>query len=119
MCTMNGSRSGAGAYCTSSPARIGPALSPPMLAMVATAGARLCQVDGAASMTAAVAVPVNRPADSPDSTRPTSSCATVSAVRKTSALTRAHAVPANSTGRRPIASDQLPKSSSDANTPVA
>ena len=49
---------------------------PPMLATVATAAARSRQLGGAASMTAAVAVPVKMPADSPDSTRPTSSSGT-------------------------------------------
>jgi hypothetical protein len=44
-----------------------------MLAIVATAGARVRQLGGAASITAAVAVPVNSPADNPDSTRPTNS----------------------------------------------
>lgn len=119
MCTTNGSRSGSGAYCTNSPARIGPLLSPPILAMVATAGARVCQRGGADSMIAAVAVPVNNPADSPDSTRPTNSWATVSALRNTTALARAHSVPASSTGRRPMASDQLPKTSSAMSTPPA
>ena len=55
MCTTNVSCNGAGAYCASTPARTGPAPSPPMLATVATAGARSRQLGGAASMTAAVA----------------------------------------------------------------
>ena len=53
-------------------------------------------------MTAAVAVPVKTPADSPDSTRPTSSSGTESATRNTTALTSANTIPASSTGRRPI-----------------
>ena len=57
--------SGCGAYCTSSPASSGPAPRPPMLATVATAAARARQFGGAASMTAAVAVPVKMPADKP------------------------------------------------------
>ena len=84
MCTTKVSCSGAGAYCASTPARTGPAPSPPMLATVATAGARSRQFGGAASITAAVPVPVNRPADRPDSTRPTSSSGTESATRNTS-----------------------------------
>ena len=47
MCTMNGSCSGCGAYCTSSPASNGPRPNPPMLAMVATAAARVRQLSGA------------------------------------------------------------------------
>ena len=64
--------------------------SPPMLATVATAAARVRQLGGAASMTAAVAVPVKMPADSPDSTRPTSSIGTESATRNTAALASAN-----------------------------
>ncbi len=67
----------------------GPPPRPPTLAAVATAAARFCHVAGAASMTAAVAVPVKMPADNPDSTRPTSSSVTESAIRNTTALTKA------------------------------
>ena len=119
MCTTNASRSGAGAYCTSRPASSGPAPRPPTLATVATAAARFRQCGGAASMTAAVAVPVKMPADSPDNTRPTSSVGTESAARNTTALARANAVPASSIGRRPIASDQRPNASSANSTPPA
>ena len=70
-------------------------------------------------MTAAVAVPVNRPADSPDSNRPASSTGTESAARNTTALPSAHSVPASSTGRRPMASDQLPKTTNANSTPPA
>ena len=70
-------------------------------------------------MTAAVAVPVNNPADSPESTRATSSTGTESAARNTAALATAHAVPANSIGRRPTASDHRPNTSSAASTPPA
>ena len=70
-------------------------------------------------MTAAVAVPVKTPADSPDSTRPTSSIGTESATRKTAALASANTTPASSTGRRPMASDQRPKASSANSTAPA
>ena len=70
-------------------------------------------------MTAAVAVPVKMPADSPDSTRPTSSSGTESAARNTAALASAKKVPASSTGRRPMASDHRPKASSANSTPNA
>ena len=52
------SRRGCGAYWTSSPARSGPPPRPATLAIVATAEALVCQCGGAASITAAVAVPV-------------------------------------------------------------
>lgn len=90
-----------------------------MLATVATAAARVFQACGAASMTAAVAVPVKSPADKPDSTRPISSSGTESASRNTTALASAAATPANSMGRLPTASDQRPNTSSANSTPPA
>lgn len=90
-----------------------------MLATVATAAALVFHAAGAASMTAAVAVPVKRPADRPDSSRPISSTGTESALRNTAALARAAATPASSMGRRPTASDQRPNTSSANSTPPA
>ena len=90
-----------------------------MLAMVAKAAARSRCAGGAASTTAAVAVPVKMPADNPDSRRATSSSGTSSANRKTTALATANTAPAKSTGRRPSASDQLPKANSATSTPPA
>ena len=119
MCTMKLRCSGAGAYSTSSPAKSGPVPSPPMLATVATAAALVRHFSGAASMTAAVAVPVKMPADSPDKTRPTNSIGTESATRNTAALASANTTPASSTGRRPIASDHRPNANSANSTPPA
>ncbi len=119
MWTMKVRCSGAGAYWASTPASTGPAPRPPILATVATAGARSRQLGGAASMMAAVPVPVNSPADKPDSTRPTSSTGTESAPRNTAALASAHAVPASSIGRRPTASDHRPNTNSATSTPPA
>ena len=119
MCTTKLSCSGAGAYSTRNPANSGPMPRPPILATVATAAALVRQFGGAASMTAAVAVPVKIPAESPDSTRPTSSTGTESAIRKTTALANAATTPATSIGRLPIASDQRPNTRSANNTPPA
>ncbi len=58
------------AYWASTPARSGPQPRPPMLAAVATKVARAVPPGGASSSTYAVAAPVNRPADRPDSSRP-------------------------------------------------
>src|SRR5690242_17088732 len=119
MWMRNGTCSGCGAYCASRPASSGPVPRPPMVAIVATVAARECQRGGAASMMAAVAVPVNRPADNPDSTRPTSSCGTESAIRNTTALASAATTPASSTGRLPTASDHRPNTSSANSMPPA
>ena len=119
MCTTNDDCSGRGAYCTSSPANTGPAPSPPTLAIVAATAARSRCAGGTASTTAAVAVPVKMPADKPESRRPISSSGMSSANRNTTALTSANAAPASSTGRRPIASDQRPNTSSALSTPMA
>src|SRR5262245_58386732 len=119
MCTMKLRCSGAGAYWTSRPASRGPMPSPPMLATVATAAALVRQFSGAASMTAAVAVPVKMPADNPDKTRPTNNTGTESATRNTPALATANTTPDSRTGRLPIASDHRPTSSSANSTPAA
>ena len=60
-----------GAYWANSPATSGPRPRPPMFAAVAASDAR--RSPGLSSVSAAVAVPVTRPADSPDRTRPTAS----------------------------------------------
>jgi len=98
---------------------IGPVPSPPMLATVATAAALVRQFSGAASMTAAVAVPVKMPADSPDKTRPTNNIDTEWATRNTAALATANTTPASNTGRRPIASDHRPNANNANSTPPA
>ena len=89
------------------------------VATVAIAAARVRHDSGAASMTAAVAVPVKTPADSPDKTRATSNRDTESATGKPLALASANTTPASSTGRLPIASDHLPNASSANSTPPA
>ena len=61
--------------------------------MIASMPIRERQCSGAASITAAVAVPVKTPADSPLSTRATSSSGTESAARNTQALISAAATP--------------------------
>jgi hypothetical protein len=90
-----------------------------MLATVAIAVARPRHPGGAASMTAAVAVPVATPADKPDRSRPTSRSSTPVAVKNTNALPSAKTIARYNIGRRPTASDQRPNPSSAANTPPA
>src|ERR1700758_1982276 len=119
MCRTNDSFSGAGAYCTRNPASSGPKPRPPMLATVATAGARACQPGGAASITAAVAVPVAAPADRPDSSRPSKRSSTPVATRNTPSLPNAKAMASSKIGLRPTASDQRPNARSAASTPTA
>jgi hypothetical protein len=67
----------------------------------------------------AVAVPVKMPADNPERTRPTSSSGSPLAVRKHTALSAESTSPGSNTRRRPIWSDSLPNSTSDAITPAA
>lgn len=90
-----------------------------MLAAVATSVAREAPPYGANSITYAVAAPVNRPADSPDSSRPTYSQSSPVAHRKQTALAAANPRPHSSTGRLPTASEALPASSSTPMTPKA
>src|SRR5260370_15783600 len=71
--TAKGSTVGWGAYWAISAASSGPRPGPPMLAVVDTSDARRPEPGRAASVSAAVAVPVISPADSPDSTRPANS----------------------------------------------
>lgn len=74
---------------------------------------------GNRSISVAVAVPVNTPADRPDSTRPASSIATLPANTNTAELAADSASPNNRTGRRPSWSDSPPKSNKPAITPTA
>ena len=90
-----------------------------MLATVATAAALLRHDSGAASITAAVAVPVKMPADNPDRNRPISSSGIEWAIRNTAALVSAHTAPASSIGRRPTTSLQRPNTSRANSTPTA
>ena len=90
---------GCGAYCANSPATRGPRPSPPMFAAVAASEARRPAVHS--SVSAAVAVPVIRPADSPDRTRPTPSAATSPARMITTVLTALRPSATASTGLRP------------------
>jgi hypothetical protein len=87
------------------------------LAAAATAAARAFQRWGAASITAAVAVPLATPPDRPDNTLPSNRSSRPAAIRKTTALATAKTMANNNIGRRPIASDQRPNASSAASTP--
>ena len=73
----------------------------------------------ARSTSQAVAVPEAIPADSPDSTRPTSSAVKPCAKRNVTALAAERQREATIIGRRPISSDRYPKKSSVATTPSA
>ena len=68
---------GCGAYWANSPATSGPRPRPPMFAAVATSDARRPAGAGISSVSAAVAVPVIRPADSPETIRAAMSAADV------------------------------------------
>ncbi|SKT67293.1 Uncharacterised protein [Mycobacteroides abscessus subsp. abscessus] len=110
---------GQGAYCTSTPASKGPRPRPPVLATVATAAARPRHVSGADSMTATVAAPVKKPADSPETMRATNSSGTESTNKKMTELRIAKPAPVSNSGRRPRTSDQPPNISSANSTPAA
>lgn len=90
-----------------------------MLAAVATNVAREAPPYGANSITYAVAAPVNRPADSPESSRPAYSQPSAVAHRKQTALAAENPRPHSSTGRLPTASEAFPVSSSTPMTPKA
>ncbi len=98
---MYGSRSGSGAIWASAPASSGPIPSPPMLTMAARSVARARRSGGASSTSAAVAVPVKIPADSPESTRPRNSSGRPWASRNTIELAAATMIPGSSSARRP------------------
>lgn len=117
--TTNTSFSGAGAYCASTPASNGPTPRPPRLAPVARRVAARRRRSGASSITITVAVPVARPADSPDRVRPVNSSGSPPARRKHTALRPDNASAASRTGRRPMKSDTCPSSSSATMTPAA
>ncbi len=90
-----------------------------MLAAVATSVARDAPPGGARSMTYAVAAPVNRPADRPESSRPAYSHPRPSAHRKQTALATANPRPHSSAGRLPTVSEASPARSSTPMTPKA
>ena len=68
--TSNTSTVGRGKYCANRPAISGPRPSPPVLTTVETMEARRGFAGPSMSVSAAVAVPVMRPAENPDRTRP-------------------------------------------------
>jgi len=72
-----------------------------MFAIVATSVARPRCPGGARSTSVAAAVPVKIPAESPDSTRPSSRNPSALASRNATALSAEKPSPINSTGRRP------------------
>ncbi|GGW27126.1 hypothetical protein GCM10010320_02190 [Streptomyces caelestis] len=90
-----------------------------MFAAVATKVAREAPPSDAGSITYAVAAPVRRPAESPDSSRPAYSRPNPVAHRKQTALAAANPRPHRSTGRLPTASEALPTSSRTPMTPKA
>ena len=72
-----------------------------MLAAVAISVALPAQAAGASSTTATVAVPVNMPAEIPESTRPSSRGASPPPQRNAQALAAEKTSPRASMGRRP------------------
>ena len=90
-----------------------------MFAAVATSDARRLAAAGTSSVSAAVAVPVISPADSPDRIRPTISTPTLGARMNTIVLSALAARAAASTGLRPAWSEDRPASSSVARTATA
>lgn len=90
-----------------------------MFAAVAANPARPRLSSGASSMTATVAVPVNSPADSPDTTLPMNSSGRPSSKTKHTALATENPSAARSTGRRPSRSEKLLARVSTAMTPAA
>ena len=110
---------GWGKYCANRPAMSGPRPSPPVLATVATMDARRGFADPNMSVSAAVAVPVIRPAEKPDRTRPKKSHPTAVAMMNTTVLRALNARAAPSTGLRPTWSDACPAKTRAASTPAA
>jgi hypothetical protein len=74
---------------------------------------------GSSSLSAAAAVPVHRPTDSPEITLATSSHTTPCARTKTTELSAAKTSTAESTRRRPIRSESSPKRSNASSVPTA
>ena len=90
-----------------------------MFAAVATSDARRPAEAGTSSVSAAVAVPVMRPADSPDTIRPAMSTPTSGARMNTTVLSALAPRATASTGLRPAWSEDRPASSRAASTPAA
>ena len=90
-----------------------------MFAAVATRDARRLAEAGTSSVSAAVAVPVIRPADSPDRIRAAISTPTSGARMNTIVLSALPASATASTGLRPAWSEDRPASSRAARTPAA
>ena len=97
----------------------GPRPRPPIFAAVATSDARRLARAGTSSVSAAVAVPVISPADSPDRIRPANSAPTSGAKMNTIVLSALLARATASTGLRPAWSEDRPASSSVARTAAA
>ena len=90
-----------------------------MLAAVATSDARRLAEAGTSSVSAAVAVPVIRPADSPDTIRAAMSAPTSGARMNTTVLSALAPRATASTGLRPAWSEDRPASSRVVRTPAA
>ena len=90
-----------------------------MFAAVATSDARRPAEAGISSVSVAVAVPVIRPADSPDMIRAATSAATSGARMNTSVLSALAARATAMTGLRPAWSEDRPASSKVASTAAA
>src|SRR5699024_8926588 len=110
---------GQGRYCEMIPAKSGPRPNPPMFAAAASMAALDFLPRGANSITAMVAVAVNKPADNPDSARPSSNTHNAPPKRNSNELATEHTNPAASIGRRPTWSDQGPVKMSAPSTPNA
>ncbi len=117
--TANTSVVGCGAYWANSPAMSAPRPRPPMFAAVATSDARRPAEAGTSSVSAAVAVPVMSPADSPDTIRPARSTPTSGARMNTTVLSALAPRARASTGLRPAWSEDRPASSRAVSTPAA
>ena len=90
-----------------------------MFAAVATSDARRPAEAGISSVSVAVAVPVIRPAESPDRIRAAMSTPTSGARMNTTVLSALRPRAAASTGLRPAWSEDRPASSRVASTPAA
>ena len=90
-----------------------------MFAAVATSDARRLAEAGTSSVSVAVAVPVIRPADSPDTIRAVMSAARLGARMNTTVLSALAPRATASTGRRPARSEDRPASSRVAITAAA
>ena len=90
-----------------------------MVTAVAVSDARRLAEAGISSVSVAVAVPVIRPADSPDRIRPTISTSTLGARMNTTVLSVLAPRAAASTGLRPAWSEARPASSKVTRTAAA